>query len=167
MDDWKTNQRDDELYHAWGGSAGGDIHYTWGALLCLIALEQFTDANPWDGLRFGALNPRSEGTFRGAVWLGHIYDITIGPNETAVVRDGKPRFRADAGVVVRDYAVSADRLSLRINSAREFHLTTNEFESGALKATIDGHAIGQIKIVNGGATFAVPRGEHEIEVTRF
>jgi len=33
MNDWKINQHDDELYHAWGGSGGGDLHYTWGALL--------------------------------------------------------------------------------------------------------------------------------------
>ena len=32
MDDWKTNQHDNEQYHAWGGNGGGDTHYTWGAL---------------------------------------------------------------------------------------------------------------------------------------
>jgi len=167
MDDWKINQHDNELYKASGGMVGGDIHYTWGALLCLIALEQFTDANPWDGLRFGALNPRSEGNFHGALWLGHTYDVSIGPNQTVMVGDGKPRFHADAGVVVRDYVVAGDRLSLRVKSDRDFHLTTNEFDSGPLKATIDGHAVGQIKLVNGAAELAVPRGEHEVEVVRF
>jgi Trehalase len=165
MDDWKTNQHDDELYHAWGGSAGGDIHYTWGALLCLIALEQFTDANPWDGLRFGALHPRAEGIFRGGAWQKHIYDVTIGPEQTAMVRDGKLRFHANAGVVVRDYAVSPVRLSLRVKSDRDFHLTTHEFESGPVQATLDGHPLGQIKVVNGAAELAVPRGEHAVELT--
>ena len=165
MDEWKTNHHDDELYLAWGGSAGGDIHYTWGALLCLIALEQFTDANPWDGLRFGALNPPAEGTFRGAGWQNHIYDVTIGPAQTAMVRDGKLRFHADAGVVVRDYAASPGHLSLRVKSDRDFHLTTHEFDSGPLQATIDGRSVGQIKVVNGAAELAVPRGEHAVEVT--
>ena len=37
MDDWRTNQHDNEQYYAWGGTGGGDPHYTWGALLCLVA----------------------------------------------------------------------------------------------------------------------------------
>jgi hypothetical protein len=166
MNDWKTNQHDNELYKASGGMVGGDIHYTWGALLCLIALEQFTDANPWDGLRFGALNPRSEGAFRGAAWLNHIYDVTVGPNQTAMVRDGKLCFHANAGVVVRDYAASPGHLSLRVKSDRDFHLTTHEFDSGPVQATIDGRSVGQIEVVKGAAEFTVPRGEHEVEVTR-
>ena len=166
MDDWKINQHDNELYNARGGPVGGDIHYTWGALLCLVALEQFTDANPWDTLRFGALNPRSEGTFRGAVWQGHVYDITVGRNETTMARDGKPRFHADAGVVVRNYVVSPTGLSLRVKSDRDFHLAAGEFESGAVKADIDGRPVGQIRVVNGTATFTVPQGEHSVEVSR-
>jgi hypothetical protein len=105
MDDWKSNQRNNELYHAWGGNGGGDTHYTWGTLLCLIPLEQFIDVNPWDGLRFGALDPPSSGTLRGVSWQHHAYDVTIGPNETTLARGGKIRFHADAGVVVRNYDV--------------------------------------------------------------
>ncbi len=52
MDDWRTNQHDNEQYHAAGGNGGGDTHYTWGALLCLAGLNQYIDQNPWDGLRF-------------------------------------------------------------------------------------------------------------------
>ncbi|HXJ96324.1 MAG TPA: trehalase family glycosidase [Terriglobia bacterium] len=65
MDDWKQNQHDNEQYHSWAGNGGGDTHYTWGALLCLVALDQYIDENPWDGLRFGALDPPQEGTFSG------------------------------------------------------------------------------------------------------
>jgi hypothetical protein len=166
MDDWKTNQHDDELYHAWGGSAGGDIHYTWGALLCLIALEQFTDTNPWDGLRFGALNPRSEGTFHGGVWQDHAYDIAVGPTQTALTRDGEMRFHADAGVVIRKYFASTARLSFTAKSDRDFHLTTREFESGSVSATIDGRSIGQMKVINGAVQFTVPRGQHAVELTQ-
>ena len=102
-----------------------------------------------------------------APWQGHIYDISIGPNRTDMVRDGKLRFHADAGVVVRSYAASPARLSLHVKSDRDFRLTTSEFDAGPLKATIDGQPAGLIKVANGAADLAVPRGEHEIEVTRF
>ncbi len=66
MDSWKGAQQDNEQYHAWGGNGGGNTHYTWGALLPLLALEQYVDVNPWEGLRFGALNPASDGEFRAS-----------------------------------------------------------------------------------------------------
>ncbi len=112
MDDWKSNQRNNELYHAWGGPGGGDNHYTWGTLLCLIPLEQFLDVNPWDGLRFGALDPPAASTLHRVPLDGHIYDVTIAPNETTLARDGETVFSADAGIVVRNYAVLNKRSSL-------------------------------------------------------
>ena len=84
MDDWKTHQHTNEQYYAWGGSAGGDVHYTWGALLCLIAMEQFINQNPWNGLRFGALQPSESGTLRNIDWDNHNYDIEVGPQLTSV-----------------------------------------------------------------------------------
>jgi len=166
MDDWKSNQHDNEQYHAWGGNAGGDTHYTWGALLCLVALEQYIDDNPWEGLRFGALSLSSEGTFRGAVWENHSYDITIGPRLTELVRDGKSRFEADAGLVVRNYEVAPSRLSFRIDTSESAKVTTAEFESGILKLRVDGFLRGQVSVRDGRATFEVAAGKHAVELTR-
>jgi Trehalase len=165
MDDWKTNQHNNELYHARGGSGGGDLHYTWGTLLCLIPLEQFVDENPWDGLRFGALNLGSESKFRGAIWQGHTYDVSIGPDKTEVTRDGKVSFRADAGVVVRNYDVSSNSLKMTVNSARDFHITTSEFETGSLNLLMDGKTVKTIQVIVGTATFAIPAGQHSVELT--
>jgi hypothetical protein len=137
MHDWKQNQYDHEQCHPWGGNAGGDTHYTRGALLCLVARVQYIDENPWDGLRFGALNPPQEDTFRGAVWENHYYDITIGPRLTALARDGK-RFEANAGVVVRKYDVAPTRLSFTTDTTRRVKITTVEFDSGTLSLRVDG-----------------------------
>ena len=166
MDDWKNNQHDNELYHAWGGSGGGDTHYTWGALLCLLGVEQFMDANPWDGLRFGALNPGADGRLHRATWQNHSYDVTIGPSKTEVARDGKTRFRADAGIVVRGYEESSGRVSMKLKSERDFHLTIGEIGAGPEKVILDGKTVGQVKVNQGAATFAVARGEHRVELTQ-
>jgi hypothetical protein len=166
MDDWKTNQHDNELYHAWGGSGGGDTHYTWGALLCLIGLEQFMDANPWDGLRFGALNPSTEGHLYRATWQNQIYSISVGPGKTEVARDGKVRLQADEGIVVRSYEQSPARVSMKVKSERDFHLAISEFDAGPVKVVIDGKSVSQVKVIQGTASFAVPRGEHLVELLR-
>jgi mannosylglycerate hydrolase MGH1-like protein len=165
MDDWKENQHDDELYHAWGGSGGGDIHYTWGALLCLLGVEQFMDANPWEGLRFGALNPDADGRLYRATWQNHTYDVFVGPSKTEVVRDGNLRLRADAGVVVRNYEESAGRIAMKVKSQRDFLLSIGDLDVGPVKAVMDGKTVRRITVKEGAVTFAVARGEHLVELT--
>jgi len=164
MDDWKTNQHDNEQYHAWGGNGGGDTHYTWGALLCLVALEQYIDKNPWEGLRFGALNPPSSGEFRGSTWDGHTYDVRIGPEKTVLTCDGKIQFEATSGVVVRQYQVQPSHLSFTLKSAKGSRVTTAEFDSGELSLRIDGKAAGRASVRQGRRTFDVPAGEHVVEL---
>jgi len=165
MNDWKINQHDDELYHAWGGSGGGDLHYTWGALLCLLGVEQYMDANPWDGLRFGTLNSSAEGRLYRATWQNHTYDVAVGPGKTEVARDGKVRLQADAGIVVRSYEKSSSRVSMRLKSERDLHLTISEFDVGPVKVVIDGNNVRQVKVIEGSASFGVSRGEHVVDLT--
>ena len=127
-----------------------------------VALEQFADVNPWEGLRFGALNPASDGEFRGILWQGHTYNVRIGPNKTALDRDGTVRFEADAGVVVREYQVEPARLSFRLTSERPVHLRTREFEAGTFQVAIDGKAVSPVAIRQGIGKVSVPAGEHVV-----
>jgi hypothetical protein len=168
MDDWRVNQHDDEEYYAWGGSTGNEssTHYTWGALLCLIPLEQYIDVNPWEGLRFGALNPPEEGVFHRAVWGNHTYDITLGPNKTALVRDEQERFEADAGVVVRNYQASASQVTFGLKAERPVGVVTREFDGGELNLAIDGKPAGKMRVQQGRMSFQLPAGEHTVELAR-
>lgn len=165
MDDWRTAQHDDEQYGAAGGNGGGDPHYTWGALLPLIALEQYADVNPWEGLRFGALSPATSGEFRGANWHGHTYDVTIGPEKTALSRDGKARLEANAGVVIRGYQEEPSRLSFRVKSEKPVQLLTREFQSGDFSLKIDGKPAGHVLVRQGLGKLNVPVGDHSVELS--
>lgn len=166
MDDWGLNQHNNELYLASGGRGKGDPHYTFGALLPLIAVEEYIDENPWEGLRFGIQSPPSEGEFRGAIWEGHRYDITIGPHRTALIRDGHLRFEANAGVVVRMYQTEASRLSFSIVSDKAAQVTIAEFSSGKFEMKIDGRAEGKLNVTEGRLTFEFPAGEHRVELRK-
>jgi hypothetical protein len=117
-------------------------------------------------LRFGALNAPQQGTFRGAVWENHHYDITIGPRLTALARDGKNRFEANAGVVVRKYEVAPTRLSFTIDTTGRVKVTTTEFDGGALSLYVDGSLVGPIPVTESHAPFEVPAGRHAIELRR-
>lgn len=162
MNEWNTHQLSSEQYYAWGGTGGGHAEYTWGALLCLIPLEQYIDMNPWEGLRFGALDPLSAGEFRRVVWAGHTYDVTIGREKTALARDGKLRFEASGGVVVRDYDASPSKLAFRIKGDKGSHVTTREFDSGVFNFSLDGKPKGKLTMRGGVGEFEVPPGEHEV-----
>jgi hypothetical protein len=166
MDDWRSNQHDNEQYNSWGGTGGGDTHYTWGALLCLVPLEQYIDLNPWEGLRFGALDPPAQGNFRREVWGNHSYDITVGPNKTALVRDGQERFEANAGVVVRNYQISASQLTFSLKAGRPVVAVTREFEGGELNLQVDGNAAGKVRVQQAGASFQLTAGEHNVGLAR-
>jgi hypothetical protein len=162
MDDWHAHQSTNEQYYAWGGSGGGDKHYTWGALLCLIPMEQYIDETPWDGLRFGALNPHNSGDLSNYSWNHHRYKIAIGPDRTAVERDGQVRFEADAGVVVRNYKVDSATLSFSIKTLRPTNITTRELASGTLLLNIDDQHPKSVVARRGSAVFRIPAGEHRI-----
>jgi hypothetical protein len=166
MDDWRINQHNNEQYHAWGGNGGGDKHYTWGTLLCLNALEQYIDQNPWEGLRFGASDPPNQGEFRGAVWSSHAYDVAIGPARTALKRDGKLRFEANGAVVVRLYELKPAGLSFVLKGERPIQVTTSEFESGEALLRIDGKTAGKVDLTGGSGRFDVPSGEHSVELVK-
>ncbi len=166
MDDWRSNQHDNEQYNSWGGSGGGDTHYTWGALLCLVSLEQYIDVNPWEGLRFGALDPPAPGEFRRAVWENHTYDITVGPNKTALARNGQERFEADAGVVVRNYQIAPSQLAFSLNALRPVLVSTREFDGMELNLEVDSKAAGKVRVVHGCASFQLPAGEHNVALKR-
>ena len=166
MNDWKTDQHDNEQYHAWGGNGGGDTHYTWGALLCLAGLNQYIDENPWEGLRFGALAPPSSGEFLAGKWGGHDYQVAIGPEKTSMMRDGTIRLEASGGVVVRQYRVESSRLSFTLRSEKGSRVATAEFDSGDLSLKIDGKASGRVSARDGRVMLDLPPGEHALELLR-
>jgi hypothetical protein len=165
MDDWHAHQHTNEQYYAWGGSAGGDKHYTWGALLCLIPMEQYIDETPWDGLRFGALNPTGNGELSNVMWGLHRYDIAIGPDHLAVKRDGELRLGATAGIVVRNYALDPDRLRFNVKALTPVTITTRERASGRLSLTVDEGPAHNLTVQQGSVSFPLSAGEHRITET--
>jgi hypothetical protein len=75
-------------------------------------------------------------------------------------RDGKLRLEADRAVVVRHYQPHA----FTIKSVEPVHVTTTEFDSGSVHLKIDRQPSETIAVHEGRATFALPAGEHAIEL---
>jgi len=57
---WENFQICPENYDSRTGEAGGERFQSWGPLFALIAVEEFLDFTPWEGFRFGAINPEKK-----------------------------------------------------------------------------------------------------------
>jgi hypothetical protein len=86
--------------------------------MILTALEEFIDANPWHGLRFGNLEPVEEGAIRRYDVAGSLYDVELSPKHLEVRRDGRPLFSADAPVELRHVEFEGDAVRFEVRSAR-------------------------------------------------
>ena len=98
---WQTKRQIHENFYSTTGVPSGDPHYTWGALLALIAIEELIDVNPWHGLRIGNLNPVEAGAIRMYYVAGSLYDIEISSSHLLAHRDGRQLFEADAPIELR------------------------------------------------------------------
>src|SRR5947207_7313203 len=77
------------------GEGSSDPHYTWGAMLVLVALEELIDINPWHGLRFGNLDPVADAGIERYYVSGSLYDVSLSLKHLEVRRDGRFLLTAD------------------------------------------------------------------------
>jgi hypothetical protein len=106
--------------------------------MVLIAIEEFIDANPWHGLRFGTLEPVEEGSIKQYPVQNNLYDVTVSDHGLEVVRDGKMLFVTDSPVEIRhvqfrDGAVTAEVRSKRSGSIHIGGQSAQPFSEGLTK----------------------------------
>ena len=97
-----------------------------GALLCLVGLEQYIDLNPWDGLRFGALDPPASGEFRDVKWKGTPMTLVSARTKHCLTRTVNRYLKPTPRVVVRDYQVEPSGLSFNLHNSRATRVTAME-----------------------------------------
>ena len=137
---WRERGECHENYMSTTGAGSGDPHYTWGALMALIAVEQFVDINPWHGLRFGNLEPGEVGAIERYPIAGALYDVELSKDGLQVKRDGKELFAANAPVELRHVQFASGRVSFEVRAGRpvDIHVgggPSRRFEAGVSRAS--------------------------------
>jgi hypothetical protein len=115
---WREKAECHENFLSTTGAGSSDPHYTWGALMVLIAIEEFIDANPWHGLRFGNLEPVEAGGIERYPVGGALYDVSLSSGGLHVKRNGKALFATDVPVEIRHVVFDAGRPSGEIRTKR-------------------------------------------------
>lgn len=121
---WREKAECRENFLATTGEGSSDPHYTWGALMALIAVEELVDANPWHGLRFGNLTPSEPAGIARYPVAGALYDVQLSAQGLVVRRDGKPLFNATTPGEIRkvEFHRGAVRCEVRSGQAGQLRI---------------------------------------------
>ena len=119
---WRTKGECYENFLATTGEGSSDPHYTWGAMMVLVAIEELIDINPWHGLRFGNLEPVEEAGIERYYVAGSLYDVTLSPKQLEVRKDRRFLLSANAPVEVRNVRYEGQRVKFEVRSLRPVKL---------------------------------------------
>jgi Glycosyl hydrolase family 63 C-terminal domain len=136
---WRERAECYENFLSTTGEGSSDPHYTWGAMMVLIALEEIVDINPWHGLRFGNTEPVEEAGIRRYYVAGSLYDVWLSPQRLEVHRDGAFLFGADAPIEIRQVSFGDKRVTFEVRTTRPVNVragrsAAQQFPAGIHKA---------------------------------
>ncbi len=157
---WKNFQLCPEYFDSRTGEAGGQRYRTWSSLLALIGLEEYLDFTPWEGFRFGMLEPEGKGKVSRLAIQGRHYQVEAGPSRIKLIENEKEIVRADGGAVFRHFLYSENEASFEFKSLKLRKVRINFLKHGKYQFLLDN----QVKQVFVGDSFSfeVPEGEHTV-----
>ena len=159
---WQNFQLCPENFDSRTGEAGGQRYQSWGPLFALIAVEEYLDFTPWEGFRFGILNPEEKGKLRRLAIQGRHYQVEVSPSETKLKEEEEEIVRADGGAVFRHFLYSENEVSFEFKSLKPREVRIRFLRKGKYQMLLDN----QLKRVFRGDAlrFEIPDGEHSVLV---
>ncbi len=142
------------------GEAGGERFQSWGPLFALIALEEYMDFTPWDGFRFGMIQPEESGKLSRLLIQGRHYDIEVSPKKVKLREEGRVILEADKASVFRRFLYSESEVSFDITTLKETEIKINFLTKGRYQIEVDNQPA---EIFEGKSTkLKIPEGEHNV-----
>jgi len=157
---WSNFQICPENFHPLTGEAAGQRHQSWGPLFALMAVEEFIDFTPWDGFRFGLINPEDDGVLSRIAIQGRHYDLEVDPGEIILREEGREILALNGGAVVRHFLYADNEVSFKISSMRTRKIKIALPQRGKYQLLVDGSP--KKVFSSRSLTFEVPDGSHEV-----
>jgi hypothetical protein len=111
-------------------------HYTWGTLLPLMAIEELVDADAWRGLSFGALKASRTSRVQRVPLRGDLYDVTLGPKNLEVLRNGEILLRMKRPARVTKMNLSGQGPSFDVECSKPTEIFLgNAFGNGSVPSS--------------------------------
>jgi hypothetical protein len=159
---WKNYQLCPENFDSRTGEAGGQRYQSWGPLFALIGVEEYLDVTPWDGFRFGQLNPESKGILNRLSVLGRHYEVEMSSKRTRLKEEGQELLSADGPAVFRHFLYTAREVSFEVKSLKKRKISVDIGHRKKGQIFLNGKEAGKFdgkKVV-----VVVPEGEHRLVI---
>jgi len=144
------------------GEAGGHRYQSWGPLLALIAVEEYIDLTPWEGFRFGILQPDKKGEILRIAIQGRHYDIKVSPGETRMKEEGRDIIKANGGMVFRHFLYSENEVSFESTALVPRKIKIRFLTKGKYQFFLDEV---QKRIFSGDSVeIKIPEGNHAVMI---
>jgi hypothetical protein len=160
MRSWENFQICPENFDSRTGEAGGLRYQSWGPLFALIALEEYMDFTPWDGFRFGMIQPDRGGKLSRLYIQGRHYDLEVARKKVRLKEEGKIILTADKAAVFRRFLYSENEVAFDITTLKKIEVKINLLVRGRYQIEIDNQPA---EIFEGKSKkFRLPEGEHTV-----
>jgi hypothetical protein len=157
---WTSFQLCPENFHPLTGEAAGQRYQSWGPLFALMAVEEYLDFTPWEGFRFGVINPEESGALRRVAVQGRHYEVEVDPDEIVLREEGRAICLIDGGAVVRRFLYAENEVSFEIKAMARRTVEVPLLKKGKYQLLIDN---APKRIFRGrGIKFDVPEGDHAV-----
>jgi len=159
---WANFQLCPENFHPLTGEAAGQRFQSWGPLFAMIAVEEYLDFTPWEGFRFGMIQPERKGSVSRISIQGRSYDVETSKKELVLREEGKEIVAIDGPAVVRHFLYSDNEVAFEIRAIAERTVKIQFLKRGKFQLLVDNQPK---KIFSGRSLkFDVPEGSHAVEV---
>jgi len=159
---WTNFQLCPENFHPLTGEFGGNRYQSWGPLFALTAVEEYLDFTPWEGFRFGMIQPEKSGTLSRMEIQGRTYSVEAGAGKLILVEDEREIFAADTGLVVRHFLYDENEVQFETKAIETVTIKVRFLKKGKYQLLIDDRPK---KVFSGSSVkFDVPDGDHAVVI---
>ena len=160
MRSWVNFQICPENFDSRTGEAGRERYQGWGPLLALIGLEEYMDFTPWDGFRFGMIQPEKGGKLSRLFIQGRHYDIEVSRKKVKLREEGRVILEAKKAAVFRRFLYSENEVAFDVSSLRKNEIKINLLTKGRFQIEMDNQPA---EIFEGRSKkIEIPEGEHRV-----
>jgi hypothetical protein len=157
---WENFQLCPENFDSRTGEAGGQRYQSRGPLFALIALEEYLDFTPWEGFRFGMIDPEERGKLSRIYIQDRHYDVEVSSSGVKLKEEGKEILRTKGSAVFRHFLYSENEISFEIITLERREIRIQFLTKGRYELLIDDETK---KVFKGNRVkFRVPEGEHSV-----
>ena len=157
---WENFQLCPENFDSRTGEAGGQRYQSLGSLFALIALEEYLDFTPWEGFRFGMIDPDKKGKLSRISIQDRHYDVEVSSSGVKLKEEGKEILRAKGSAVFRHFLYSENEISFEVITLKRREIRVQFLTKGKYELLVDDETK---KVFKGSSVkFRVPEGEHSV-----